>query len=232
MSIAIKRIRCATVIAAAALLNPLFARAEDCEKPTSASDIMGNLKSFGCNVGKGVKIRNPGDPLPKIVAAGVLPGLASPPPGYDYNAVCYEGDKNPTAMQPRMSDGRNGVVGGTMTFSAAQMISCASLIESGTFHLIDGGVVGSRPPPTYNGKLTPDPCPDNQVMLFGGRAYCEDRHKQVSNDQAERIHGLMNAIQACRTMIRNGSQCPPGVVAKIKSAKIGKGLPTLDVTAY
>jgi hypothetical protein len=225
--------RCLLLVAVALFVPPL-ARAEDCEKPASAGDIAGNLRSFGCNLGKGVKIRQPYEAAPKVVAVGMLPGLPAPPAGYNYNAVCLEGEKNPQAMQANWHDGRNGVVGGKLTFSAAQLLLCADLIANGAFRRVDGvpGSAGSPPAPTYNGKSVPDPCPDNRVMLFGGRAVCEDRHMQVSADQAERIIGLNNAIQACRTMIRNGSQCPPAVVARIKNAKIGKGLPTLDVTAY
>lgn len=228
------RLRRALAVAAAMLL-PLLAHAEDCEKPASAGDIAGNLRSFGCNLGKDVKIRKPYEAAPKVVAVGMLPGLPAPPAGYNYNAVCLEGEKNPQAMQPNWHDGRNGVVGGKLTFSAAQILPCADLIANGAFRRVDGAPgtpAATPPPPTYNGKLVPDPCPDNRVMLFGGRAVCEDRHMSVSADQAERIIGLNNAIQACRTMIRNGSQCPPAVVARIKNAKIGKGLPTLDVTSY
>jgi hypothetical protein len=110
-------------------------------------------------------------------------------------------------------------------------LNCADLIASKKL-IAYGATRSGAQAPTYNGKAAPEPCPDNRVMLFGGRAVCEDRHMQVSNDQAERIHGLMAAIQACRTTIRNGMRCPPEVVKSIQNAKIGKGLPTLDVTPY
>ena len=158
------RLRRALAVAAAMLL-PLLAHAEDCEKPASAGDIAGNLRSFGCNLGKDVKIRKPYEAAPKVVAVGMLPGLPAPPAGYNYNAVCLEGEKNPQAMQPNWHDGRNGVVGGKLTFSAAQILPCADLIANGAFRRVDGAPgtsAATPPPPTYNGKLVPDPCPDNR----------------------------------------------------------------------
>ena len=140
---------------AVVLLAPALAHAEDCEKPTSAGDIVGNLKSFGCNLGKDVKVRQPYEAAPKIVAVGMLPGLPAPPRGYDYNAVCFEGEKLPQAMQPDWYDGRSGVVGGTLHFSAAQVLPCANLIANGAFRRVASSATNTATNTATN-AATPD----------------------------------------------------------------------------
>jgi hypothetical protein len=123
---------------------------KDPNAPCEFLDVTCNLAKVGKGL-KDIKIRKPFEEQPKIIAVGVLLGLPSPQSGYDYNAFCREGDKYPEAMQPAMHDGRNGVVGGKMTLSAAQLITCDKLIKSGTFHRIASN--------STNASASSDPVP-------------------------------------------------------------------------
>lgn len=132
-----KALRCMSVmtLAIGLIASPVYA--EDDAKPTSALDVSGNVKSFFNGLGKGVKIAPNQERI--VVARGMLPGLPSPPRGFSYNAVCYEGDELPTAMQ-NMGDGRDGVVGGTFKFSALQLAKCKDLIATKVFTVMPPGV--------------------------------------------------------------------------------------------
>lgn len=179
-------------------LMTLPAYAEDDDKPTSALDVTGNVKSFFNGLGKGVKIAPNTDRI--VLARGMLAGLPNPPPGFNYNAVCYEGDELPTAMQ-HLSDGRDGVVGGTFKFSAAQVVKCKYLIANRLFTIMPPGTTqrgdtymgnpqGTARLPLYapNRTIAVQPMPGN------GDAF--DKIKEDAHEQMARINAESDARMA------------------------------------
>jgi len=95
--------------------------ADECEKPTSAGDVLGNLKSFGCNLGKGVTIRKPYEEY-DVVSRGVVPGLGA---GY-----CLKGEPMPHLNSP--SNHVN-----------IALIPCSTLESSGQFRRVAAATTGT-----------------------------------------------------------------------------------------